>query len=77
MSAHGPSTRARKIVPERPSTVNPQELRRGDGPAQPVGTWNTRVPQFRRRSGVWLDLAGTYSVASQTEVRAGSITAQE
>jgi hypothetical protein len=37
----------------------------------------TRVPQFLRPSGVWLDFGGTYSVASQIDVPLGSITAHE
>jgi hypothetical protein len=40
-------------------------------------TEKTRVPQFRRRSGVWLDRGGTYSVASHTVVPEGMMLAQE
>ena len=40
-------------------------------------TFITRVPQFARPSGVWLDFGGMYSVASQIDVPLGSITAHE
>ena len=40
-------------------------------------TFSTRVPQFLRPSGVWLDLGGMYSVAIQNEFPLGSSTAQE
>lgn len=49
------------------------------GPAdrQPSGISKTRVPQLRARVVVWLDLGGTYSVASHAESDVSSGTAKE
>jgi hypothetical protein len=58
-----------------PSSVKVGLLAPTDG--YPAGTSRTRVPQFLSPSAVWLDFGGMYSVASQTEARAGSFTAQE
>lgn len=42
-----------------------------------VGTSKTRVPQLRCRSGVWLDIGGTYSAAPHTDLPEGSRIAHE
>jgi hypothetical protein len=49
----------------------------GAGSCQPSGTLKTRVPQLRSLLVVWLDLGGTYSVASHAESDLSSGTAKE
>jgi hypothetical protein len=70
---------ASKVVnAARLKTALPQRERdRGGSSRYGAATFSTRVPQFLRPSGVWLDFGGTYSVASQIDFPLGSITAHE